>query len=441
MSIFFIEFFLTSLIILVWLGPFLCSIRFRVFNLLHPQALIPIWLVYFVINSMLEKWRPWMLEADPGIIRTTEMNLKLYPDYFIVPLILMLLAGLFFHFGSRVLTGSINKSPTSNIKRLNNLPIVNKSTRTEFSILIFLVICIAWIPNAMIPNEGLGTFWTYPLAMTALLAPFVLFKTNKILFTLSLFFVAITIINLKSKAALIYPVIPIIIYYFYFNFKLKSFFSLIVPIIILAFLWILLSLGGFDFVFAKLFHRDYQFDVFAALVHYSPNGFLGNFGQTISGEPNGPVLSWTWAEIRNSIPSILNPFKGETINPAKLVSQYFLPVDYDVIPDSYFNRHFLFSGYYDLGLAGVLIASFLGGLTYSFFWRLTTKLINSYQEIWPLFVYLPIPAISSYFVASGNIGYGFINALIPAFTIFLCVFIAKTASFIRNNSFTEKKYA
>jgi hypothetical protein len=199
-------------------------------------------------------------------------------------------------------------------------------------------------------------------------------------------------------------------------------------------------LGGFDFVFAKLFHRDYQFDVFAALVHYSPNGLLGNIGSSISGEQNGPLLSWTWGEVRNAIPSILNPFKGETINPAKLVSQYFLPEDYNVIPESYFNRHFLFSGYYDLGLIGILVSSFLGGITYSFFWRLTNKLINYYQETWPIFVYLPIPAISSYFVASGNLGYGFINALIPAATIFTCVLIAKMASFFRNSSLTESKY-
>ena len=389
---------------------------------------------------MIEKWKPWMLEPDPGIIRTTEMNLKLYPDYFIVPLFLMLVSGIFYHYGSRVLSSSINLYPTHNIRKLSKLPIIEKSSKLEFSILIFIVIAVCWIPNALIPNEGLGTFWTYPLAMTSLLAPFVLFKTNKLLFVISLFFVSLTIINLKSKASLIYPLIPIIIYYFYFNFKLKSLFSLFIPLLILTSLWILLSLGGFDFVFAKLFHRDYQFDTFAALVHYSPNGLLGNFGQSISGESNGPVISWTWAELRNSIPSILNPFKGETINPAKLVSQYFLPVDYDVIPDSYFNRHFLFSGYYDFGLIGIFIASFLGGLTYSFFWRLTTSLVETYQEIWPLFVYLPIPAISSYFVASGNIGYGFINALIPAFIILLCVFLAKIICLIRNNHSPDKNY-
>ena len=117
-----------------------------------------------------------------------------------------------------------------------------------------------------------------------------------------------------------------------------------------------------------------------------------------------------------------------------------LPEDYNVIPESYFNRHFLFSGYYDLGLIGILVSSFLGGITYSFFWRLTNKLINYYQETWPIFVYLPIPAISSYFVASGNLGYGFINALIPAATIFTCVLIAKMASFFRNSSLTESKY-
>ena len=46
----------------------------------------------------------------------------------------------------------------------------------------------------------------------------------------------------------------------------------------------------------------------------------------------GPVPSWTIAEIIEGIPSILNPFKQETINPAKLVTATFLPQDYEVIP-------------------------------------------------------------------------------------------------------------
>ena len=128
------------------------------------------------------------------------MNLKLFPDYFISPLVLMLLGGIFFHYGSRVLSPSINTSPLVSIKKMESLPVLSSSSRLEFSILVFIMISIVWIPNALIPNEGLGTFWTYPLAMTALLCPFILFKTNKMLFTVSLFFVALTIINLKSKA-------------------------------------------------------------------------------------------------------------------------------------------------------------------------------------------------------------------------------------------------
>ena len=53
-------------------GSFFIFNKNKVFNFIHPQTLIPIWLVYFVWNAMIEKWTPWMNEPDPGIIRTTE---------------------------------------------------------------------------------------------------------------------------------------------------------------------------------------------------------------------------------------------------------------------------------------------------------------------------------------------------------------------------------
>ena len=99
MNIVFFELILSILITAVWLGPFLISIKRKVFNFLHPQTLIPLWLIYFIWNAMIEKWAPWMVEPEPGIIRTTTELLPKYPDFFILPLIVVLISGIFFHFG------------------------------------------------------------------------------------------------------------------------------------------------------------------------------------------------------------------------------------------------------------------------------------------------------------------------------------------------------
>jgi hypothetical protein len=239
---------------------------------------------------------------------------------------------------------------------------------------------------------------------------------------------------IASKAAFIFPVLPLIFYYFFFHFKIKfRLLSLFVPILILAFLFSLLSIGGFDFVLAKILHRDYAFEVFALLIHYSPNDLLGNLGYGFSGTLNSPSVSWIWTEIQEGIPSVLNPYKGETINPAKLVTSSFLPVDYAVIPNAYFNRFLLFAGYHDFGIFGALLQAFFFGLMYGFFYRRMLMRVTSENLTWPLFVYLPIPCIATYFIASGGLTYGLINSIIPALIILFIVYLSKYFTYIRNS--------
>ena len=416
---------LLLLVVLVWLGPFLYSLKNRHFNLFHPQFAIPAYISYFTINSMVEKWYQWMIETDPGIIVTTETNLKIHPDYFIQPLLILLFAGFFYHLGCRILSPSIARPTSMSLVNFGSKEVVQGGSKIEFIILVLCFSAIAWIPNYLLPNAGLGSFWTYPLALSLSFIPVLLFKVNKYACFISIIFLLIAVSNLKSKAALVYPFLPISFYYFFFVYRQKNFFYLLIPLSFIVFLWTLLSIGGFDFVLAKLFHRDYQFDVFAALVHHAPNGHLGNFGSFLTGIANGPVGSWTLAEFIEGIPTILNPYKVETINPAKLVTETFLHPDFLYLPNAYYNRHLLFSGYYDFGIIGAMLSAFFFGLFYSFFWRLTSNTVRKENLLWPIFVYLPIPTISTYFVASGGITYGLINAFVPATCILILVFLSK----------------
>ncbi len=431
MNIFAAELILFFSIVVVWLGPFLLSLKHRVFNFLHPQTLIPIWITYFVLNALVEKWTPWMVEQEPGIIRTTSHLLPEFPNLFILPLVVVLVSGVFFHLGIRVLSPSVYSKSSFNSREMINYKIVDDDMRVSFLLLAFILSSMAWVPNYLLPNEGLGTFWTYPLAMVNCFIPFMIYLINKPLGILSFGFMLVTGTVLQSKAALIYPMLPIIFYYFYFHFKIKNFFSLLIPVFIILFLWLLLSIGGFGFALAKLFHRDYAFEVFALLIHYSPNQLFGNLEFAISGVLNSSSVSWIWAEIIEGIPSILNPFKGESINPAKLVTSEFLPIDYAVLPSAYFNRFILFAGYHDFGIIGACIQGFSFGLLYSWFYRRFIRRVKKEKLLWPLFVYLPVPCLSTYFIAAGGITYGFINALIPAFLIFSLVYFTKLLRFLR----------
>ena len=128
------------------------------------------------------------------------------------------------------------------------------------------------------------------------------------------------------------------------------------------------------------------------LLHYSNNSFFGNLEYGITGLLNSSSISWTWAEIVEGIPSILNPYKGETINPAKLVTESFLPIDYQnsMLRNAYFNRFLLFAGYHDFGFIGAFLQSFFVGFLYSWFYRRMLRRISKEKLLWPIFVYLPV---------------------------------------------------
>ena len=169
----------------------------------------------------------------------------------------------------------------------------------------------------------------------------------------------------------------------------------------------------------------------------APNAFFGSAEFAVSGLSNGPVSSWTIAEIVEGIPSALNPYKQETINPAKLVTATFLPEDYAVIPFAYFNRFLLFAGYYDFGVIGALLQAFFIGVFYAVLWRKTLQVINKEGHFWPLIVYTPLPTISTYFVSVGGISYGLIIAVIPSLIFLSCVIFAKLVIFL--SSFLQQR--
>ena len=59
-----------------------------------------------------------MNEPDPGIIRTTENLLAIYPNIYILPLIIVLLSGIFFHLGIRILSPAIYSQSSFNARSI-----------------------------------------------------------------------------------------------------------------------------------------------------------------------------------------------------------------------------------------------------------------------------------------------------------------------------------
>ena len=132
-------------------------------------------------------------------------------------------AGIFFHLGVRVVCEPIfSAALQKNRQDFYDVRFISESNRDLFLLALLAFSCVAWMPNYFISNEGLGTFWTYPVAMANILVPFVLWFVNKKWMVFALISTTFTIVFMKSKAALLYPLLPLFFYYFHYRYLIKS---------------------------------------------------------------------------------------------------------------------------------------------------------------------------------------------------------------------------
>jgi hypothetical protein len=421
--LFYFEAALVFVNIFFWLRPLLKSIKNGIFNTLHPQFITPLWIVYFIINAVVQNWYPWMGETEHGILRTTNSAILTNPYYLIMPLIIIALCAPCYHFGVRLFCNSITNSSSDKMQILRFSQVVPRAQKVIFIIFSFFISGLVWLPNYFIPNADFGTFWTYPLAMTNAVLPFMIFCVSKPIGILSFIFLIASALVMRSKASFLYPVM-LIAFYYLFRLKFNTL-KAKVALFVFMFLAIMALSLGFGSDARRLIRRDYAFESFAALVNQSPNLYFGSAEYLLSGITHGPYASWMLEEIKMGIPSFFYPQKKYSVSPSKMVSRHFLPFDYKRLPDAYFNRFFIFAGYYDLGIIGAFINALFFGALYGWLWKKTKKKVVSSGYLWPLFLYLPVPAIATYFVACGGYAYGFINALVPSGVIFIILIISK----------------
>ena len=401
----------------MWLGPLSQALRKGMFNIFHPQFIMPCWIVYFILNTMMQKWLLWIPVAPGyGMLRTTNEALLFEPTYLILPLLITAICAPFYHLGVRSMAGVIYRSPDGIL--LNRFKrVVQKGQEAPFLGIGVIIAGVLWMPNYFLPNEEFGTFWTYPIAMTVASLSFMIFCINKYVGVVSSLFVIITSLVLRSKASFVYPLLPIFVYY---ASRLEIRKSMVWTIIVIfPVLWAL-SLGfenDLNSTIVQVLHRDYSFETFAALVDQS----------SVLGMRDGPYSSWMLAEILEGIPSILFPFKSSGLyyNPSKQVALCFLMRDYQSLPNAYFSRFFLFSGYYDLGILGAALNALGCGAFLGWCWSRTKQEVIKHGYLWPIFLYIPIVTVTVYFIASGAIAYGLINGLIPTFLILVIFGISR----------------
>jgi len=402
------------------MGPFLFSLRKGKINTLHPQFIIPFYMVYFILNSFIQDSTNWMNEGNRAIIVGLVKllpELSVYNFSFEKTLFISLISGIFFHIGSLVFNKSIYNSNHEHVF-LDKKTIVHG--RKKNVILTSVIICsVCWLPYYFLSHLGGGTFWTYSLALSSAFIPVALFSINRFIFFITLLFALLIATILKSKASYVYTFLPIIFYYIFFHFdflkifiKKKYLTSAIISFIIFIIIIIFLNIGNLGA--KRLFHRDYAFEIFAILVESKELGLIQS------------QKSWIKNEVLEIVPSILYKEKFTThINPAKRVAIELFPETAKDRSGTYWNRHLLFAGYYDFGFIGSLISAFIYGLFFSYLWRVTKQKVKEYNAKWPIFVYLPLPTFGAYFLAVGGLNYGLINMTIASIILYLIFFTAR----------------
>ncbi|MDA9880672.1 hypothetical protein N9C97_04330 [Candidatus Pelagibacter sp.] len=411
--------------ILVWLGPFFISLRKGTINTLHPQFITPMFMIYFILNSYVQEQTNWMQEGNRAI---TVGVVKLLPPLdpisfsFESAYIISLLAGIFFHLGSGVFNKSIYNSINEHTL-LNKKDIIYGNKILLFFVTL-IISSIVWLPNYYLDTGAFGTFWTYPLALSVFFVPVAVLGINRILFFITLIialFVASYV--LKSKAAFTYIFMPIFFYVIFFNFNFIKFASnknnfkkfiltLVVFLILISSLFIGNKYGKMDT--RLFFRRDYAFEIFAILVESKKLGLINN------------EKSWIKNEVKQAIPSFILKSKRTThINPAKRVAIELFPETAISRPNTYWNRHFLFAGYYDFGIFGALVSAFLFGSFFSYTWKVTKEKVFKYNTKWPIFVYLPIPSFGAYFLACGGYAYSILNTLVASIILLIIFYSAR----------------
>lgn len=411
--------------VIVWLGPFIISLKRGVINSLHPQFILPIFMVYFILNSYFQDLTNWMNEGERGIIIGVVKlisGLDAESFSFDYSLILSALAGIFFHLGSRIFNKPIYKC--FNEPTLLNKPLVIRGSKLILLISSIFMSSVVWLPNYFIPNAGHGTFWTFPLALSVCFIPALLFNINKFFGLISLFIaIFVSFFVLKSKAALAFIFLPMIFYYCFFNFNfLKVFFftkylkQLLIIIFLFFFFIYSLFLGNLygNLDIRKILHRDHAFEIFSILVESKRLDLINT------------KESWTANELLEIVPSKIYKNKSVNhINPAKRVALELFPETASNRPFTYWNRHLLFAGYYDFGVYGIILYSLFFGMVLSFLWRYTKKKVLIYEAKWPIFIYLPLPSFGVYFLSVGGFSYSLINTAITSLILYIIILTSR----------------
>jgi hypothetical protein len=419
MAIYSIEILLFILSFAIWLGPLSLAVWRRTVTLIHPSVYFPVFLMFTVSVAMTEHWFGWSLRSvTPGLRFETRLYQDL-PFFYILPLLILTLSGLAFHYGVYKGSGHAVAGEIDRIHLTARFPAVKASKiPLLWSMFLLSVFCIT--PFALLGQDR-GYFWTLgPLYAFSLLPVLVMSQWRTAGYLL--WFMGLpAMLLLDSKGNFIYHVLPIVLFYqgslFYKGKRFKPlnlmFLIIFLAIVALGTKYLTIRRGEYVEDLPVIFNivvREYGFEVFAVLVQK-----ISWFGQFYK-------ESWLGLELTELIPSVLLPWTK--IRAGVQVANVFLPTDYVYMMEAGFNRFFVFAAYHDLGWLGAVGYSFMVGWLFGKLYCFALKRTYREKVLWPLVAWLPVPLFAQY-TSIGNLAFFIIFSGFGVLAVFLFKIFAR----------------
>jgi len=415
-SIYITEFILFLLNILIYLFPIIKSLKKKSFSFIYPHFMISFFIVINISVALFQRWFNLFNSEVPYALRHTA-RLYMNDNFYITPLLLSLLGGLFLNLGVKAGCGNNYSDEKDLIHIRTSYPILNYISIKILFLMSLFLIAIASLPF-LIFGQSRGYFWTAALIYASYFIPMLIVKKS-ISFGTIIFFLGFIIPGIRgSKGDFIYYLMPTLFFNQDLIKKAKNKIFIVIALCA-AFLIVItgtknliyLRIGGSnqENIIDNILKREYGFEIFAiAVSEESPiNLFRSD--------------SWLLYEMKETLPSFILHNKPEM---GKIVAMTYLPVDYRLNPLAGYNRFYLLHFYHDLGVLGIIIGAFFIGFILSRIYEYLRIRALEINDISILAYYVPF-VVYAELIAAGVYAYAIIHILCADIIIFCLINFSK----------------
>jgi hypothetical protein len=404
---------------IIWLGPLMYNILRGRFSLLHPIGYVPILMVYMLMPPLLYRWG-----GETMLLTSTTWAGD--PWFLAAPMLILALAGIFYHLGVRLARTSLVLTEYDDVTTYLPLKTVHGVPGASLFMIACIFLVVTFTARLFIPlsEYSRGFYWIQLLFLANMFLPLLVFQQDRRLGTFFFLLSVPTALILRSKAAFLYFVIIFVIFYHKKIFRLSKTVSIILLVLILltptavglyghkegfapGFSMGELEYGSWSDAIETIAHREYAFESFAIV-----------YQERQEGEP----FQWG-AETLKQLYQIIPGF----LWPEKPVGFYDFPFKYlpmDPMEYEWFYAPFGLTPFYlDFDLPGAFLGMLLLGFIMGFGYRLGLTATLRRREAWPLIIYLCLAINGKWFVEA-TIASAMTNFMSFSFSVLLVVWLS-----------------